>query len=87
MELLQARARAVVVPFAGGNETEQTLRAELFASRGLVEMIGEHSLTVHALAAGIDRAASKPRPSAPPVDLGGAARSARMIARWAQERR
>ena len=27
MEVVQARARAVAVPFAGGNETEQTLRA------------------------------------------------------------
>ncbi len=36
LETVQARARAVVVPFAGGSETEQTLRAACFAERGLL---------------------------------------------------
>src|SRR5690606_18607124 len=34
METRAARARAVVVPFAGGDETEQALRADLLAQRG-----------------------------------------------------
>lgn len=86
METLQAGARAVVVPFAGGSETEQTLRARCFAERGLVELVEEGSLDPQTLAAAIDRAARRPRrgPGAP--DLDGARRSAALIARWAAER-
>ena len=41
METLQAGARAVLVPFAGGGESEQTLRARLLAERGLVHVVEE----------------------------------------------
>ena len=87
MEILQARARAVAVPFAGGNETEQTLRARLLAERGLLEIVEERALTPQALAAAIGRAARRERPRADGIDLGGAAMSAALIARWAAERR
>jgi predicted glycosyltransferase len=39
METIRAGARAVIVPFAGGHETEQSLRARCFAARGLLEMV------------------------------------------------
>jgi len=81
METIRAGARAVVVPFAGGNETEQTLRARSFAARGLLEMVAEEALTPRALAAAIDRAASKPRPLPGAIDLDGARKSAALIAR------
>ena len=84
METVQARARAVVVPFAGGNETEQTLRASCFAERGLLEMVEEGALTPQALAAAVDRAARKPRPLAGAIALDGAARCAASIAQLAQ---
>lgn len=86
METLRARARAVVVPFAGGSETEQTLRARRFAERGLLELLEEGALAPHALAAAIDRAAGRPRPGPGAIDLDGARRSAVLIARWAEER-
>ena len=82
LETVQARARAVVVPFAGGNETEQTLRARCFAERGLVEMLEESMLTPAALAAAIDRAAGRPKPGPGVVDLDGARKSAELIAQW-----
>ena len=81
MEIVQARARCVVVPFAGGHETEQTLRARCFAERGLLELVEESALTPGALAAAIDRAARKPRPAPGAIDLDGARRSAALIAR------
>ena len=84
METVQARARAVVVPFAGGNETEQTLRASCFAERALLEMVEEGALTPQALAAAVDRAARKPRPLAGAIALDGAARCAASIAQLAQ---
>ena len=82
LETLQARARAVLVPYAAGGELEQTLRAQLLAQRGLVEMVEEKMLTPQALAAAIDRAAARPRPPEGAVDLEGARRSAELLAGW-----
>jgi predicted glycosyltransferase len=82
METLQARARAVLVPFAAGGESEQTLRAKLLVGRGLAEMLEEHELTPATLAAALDRAAARPRPAAGAVDLGGARRSAELLREW-----
>lgn len=84
VELLQAGARAVLVPFAAGGEAEQTLRARILAERGLAEKVEEASLTPAALAAAIDRAAAKPRRAAGAVDLDGARRSAELLRRWVQ---
>jgi predicted glycosyltransferase len=86
MEIVQARARAVAVPFAGGHETEQTLRARCFAERGLLELVAESALAPETLAAAIDRAARKPRPAPGAIDLEGARCSAKLIARWAAEK-
>lgn len=83
VETLQATARAVLVPFAGGGELEQTLRARLLAERGLVQYVEEDRLTAAALAAAIDRAAAMPRPLPGAVDLGGARRSAELLREWA----
>ena len=81
-ETLQAGARSVLVPFAGGGELEQTLRARLFAERGLVKVVEEAALSAQTLAAAIDRAAAAPRPPPGAVDLGGAQRSALLIREW-----
>jgi predicted glycosyltransferase len=82
METLSARARAVLVPFAGGGETEQALRARLLAERGLLEVVEESALRPASLAAAIERVARRPRPAAGAVDLDGAATSARLIRAW-----
>ncbi|MBC7802654.1 MAG: glycosyl transferase [Candidatus Parcubacteria bacterium] len=83
LEVVQARARAVVVPFAGGQETEQTLRACCFAARGLLAVVEESALSPESLAAAIDLAARKPRPLPGQIALDGAKRSAQAIARLA----
>jgi predicted glycosyltransferase len=83
MEIIHAGARAVVVPFAGGHETEQTLRARCFADRGLLELVEESALAPQTLAAAIDRAARKPPPPPGVISLDGAQRSAAAIARLA----
>ena len=84
LETAQAGARAVVVPFAGGAEVEQSLRARCFAERGLVELLEESALTPQALAAAVDRAAARPAPAKGGIDLDGARQSAALIARWAR---
>jgi predicted glycosyltransferase len=83
MEVVGAAAPAVVVPFARGQETEQTLRARYFAGRGLLELVEESALAPETLAAAIDRAAQKPRAARGSVKLDGAQRSAASIARLA----
>ena len=86
METVCAGARAVVVPFAGGRETEQVLRARCFAERGLVEVIEEAELAPQVLAAAIDRVTGRPRPAPGAIDLGGGKRSAELIRGLAVER-
>jgi predicted glycosyltransferase len=86
METVRAGARAVVVPFARGRETEQALRAGCFAERGLLEVVEEEALTPAALAAAIDRTARKPRPAPGAIDLDGARKSAALIAGLVRER-
>ena len=81
-ETLQARVRAVLVPFAAGGETEQSVRAELLAARGAAIMLSEAALTAQALADAVNRAARAPRPAADLVDLGGAQRSAELLKEW-----
>ena len=61
LDLLAARARAVLVPFAAGRETEQPLRAERLAALGAAELVRESELSAAALAAAIERAAARPR--------------------------
>ncbi len=87
MEIVRAGARAVVVPFAGGHETEQTLRARCFADRGLLEMVEEDALAPQTLASAIDRAARRPRPSPEAINLDGAQRSAASIVQLAMRSR
>ena len=79
MEILDNRARAVVVPFAGGAETEQWLRASALEQRGYLQVVAESALTPQALAAAIDRAASGPLPPPAALDLDGATASARIL--------
>jgi len=82
MEILAARTRAVVVPFAGGGEVEQTTRARLLVARGLLEMIEEGALDGATLAAAIERVFARPRPAPGDIDLDGAAASARLLRQW-----
>ncbi|HEU0155613.1 MAG TPA: glycosyltransferase [Stellaceae bacterium] len=79
LDLLAAHCPAVLVPFAAERETEQTLRAEKLAARGIVEIVPERELTADRLAAAIGRAVTgRPPPLA--IDIGGAGRSARIVA-------
>lgn len=82
MDLLQARVPAVVVPFAGGGETEQTLRARLLAQRGWIELVEESALDPATLAQAIDRVAQRSRQGSLAMRAQGAERSAELLAQW-----
>lgn len=81
-EILQARVRSVLVPFAAEGESEQTLRAEALAACGAAQMLAEASLTPQSLADAVNRALRGPRPPAGLVGLQGAQRSAELLKRW-----
>jgi predicted glycosyltransferase len=86
MDVLQARCRAVIVPFAIGNETEQTTRARLLENRGLVHVVEEAGLTAEHLADGIARALTGPPLPAFTPALDGAAVTARLLIEAAERR-
>jgi predicted glycosyltransferase len=79
LDVLAARAAAVVVPFTSVRETEQSLRAETLAARGILEVVRESALSPELLAAAIDRAISR-KPATIAIDTEGARRSAKVVA-------
>jgi len=82
METLQTGARSVMVPFAGGSESEQTVRARLLAQRGWIALVEESDLTPQSLALAVDRAAGTARADLGAIRFDGAETSARLIEQW-----
>jgi predicted glycosyltransferase len=80
LDILAARARAIIVPFAAGRETEQALRAELLARRGALHVLSEAELSGATLAAAMARALAAPAPLTPMLQRDGAARTAGFLA-------
>lgn len=87
METLASGTRAVVIPFAGGEETEQSLRANLLAERGLLEVVREADLTAETLAAAVDRALDRKPSPASRIRLDGAQETVRLVRHFLAERR
>ncbi len=85
VDLLAAQTPAVLAPFAGPGETEQTLRAEKLEARGLAQCLVEDNLTAERLAEAVMRALDGPPPPPHGIALDGARRSAEMIAGWADD--
>ncbi|MEO1191114.1 MAG: glycosyltransferase [Pseudomonadota bacterium] len=96
LEVLAAGVPAVVVPFAAGGESEQSLRAQLLAEAGWLVSLPEAGLTGERLNDAMGRALALARSpvadpglsdGSPPVDLrfslAGAEETARQLARLA----
>jgi predicted glycosyltransferase len=86
VDVLAAGARAVLVPFAAGRETEQTLRAERLARKGLARVLPEAALTPDRLAAFVAEALAMPRPLGK-VKIDGEAETERILAQALARRR
>ncbi len=73
LEVLAAGIPVVVVPFAAGAETEQSLRAGLLADRGALTLVEEAALTPASLAAAIEASLARGRvaPGTAGLDLRG----------------
>ena len=79
MDVLASGVRALLVPFASGQETEQTMRAAALANAGRALVLAEADLTPARLAALIGKLAARPAPGLCPYRLDGAERSARLL--------
>ena len=86
VELAQARARAVVVPFQAGREEEQFLRAKCFENAGLVSVVPEASLSAETLASAVRERLEHPRPARSAMSVDGLAQSIRAIEQAAAAR-
>lgn len=86
MDIVATKARAVLVPYEEGHETEQRLRAEGLAEGGRASLLAESDLTPASLLAAVDEAGSRPRPSFE-VSLDGQERSADVIETLARAHR
>ncbi len=80
MDVLAANARAVIVPYAGGMETEQTLRARRLGTRSVFQVVSEAELTAARLAQAVEAALDRPPAASGALDVLGAEESARILA-------
>jgi predicted glycosyltransferase len=87
MDIVRAQVPAVVVPYETPSETEQRLRADLLAARGLLGVVPAAALAPDTLATAIDAAFRRGKPSASKVDLDGAAHTAALVAQLLAESR
>jgi predicted glycosyltransferase len=76
-DILVAGCAAVLVPFASGGETEQTMRAEALAASGRAVVVREDNLDADSIAAAICHAVSLPQ--APARQLDGGPRTAAIL--------
>lgn len=79
MELLATGTRAVCLPYAGGLESEQTLRCGLLAERGAIETVNQADVSAQTVAAAVERALQAPNHDRAVVNMGGAQRSAMLL--------
>jgi len=76
-DILRARCRAVLIPFAEGGETEQSERAKRLRTLGFATVVREDRISPESLAKAMLAA---PEPPSHPIDLNGARATARLIA-------
>lgn len=79
MEILATGARAVCMPYAGGLESEQTIRCRLLAERDALQVVEKNAVTAQNVATAVERALSAPSPAAIGIDTGGAAHTAQIL--------
>lgn len=83
VETLQANAPSVIVPFATGKESEQTLRAKLLAERGLIKVVPEAGLSPETLAEAVNSVFRTSRGDST-INLSGAEVTADLLDKWAR---
>lgn len=85
-DVLRAKCPALLVPFAAGGETEQTVRAQKLEALGLAKVILEDGINGAAMAEAITAAKALQFPENLTVSLNGASETARLIAALLDQR-
>ncbi|MBX3596147.1 MAG: glycosyl transferase [Rhizobiaceae bacterium] len=78
-DILRARCRSLLIPFAEGGETEQTSRARRLEALGLASMLSEEKLDGDTLLIAIEGALEQNPPPASTLDLNGAQRTVQIL--------
>ena len=78
-ELMAAGTPSVVIPFEGGIETEQRLRADLLAARGHLQVVPEDRLSGESLDQAMRAALTAGRRPMSEVGLNGAEKTAVLL--------
>ena len=86
MDILRANARAILIPYENKDETEQRLRSDLLAKKGLLTVVPLAELSPDRLAEAVAAAMAKPRPRPAGVNLAGAAETVRLVQELAASR-
>ncbi len=84
MDILQSRVPAVIVPFTGGEETEQLQRTLLLDALGVVAYVDSDNLSVASLQQAIEKA-WQARPDKPNIEIAGADNAARLLMEWCHD--
>ena len=85
MEVLATGATGIAIPYAGGQETEQTLRVKLMEERGLIRQIPEARLSDKILIDTVNNTQIQKPSKNNRINLDGAIASANLVASWAKE--
>ena len=75
-DILRARCRAILIPFAEGGETEQSARAHRLETLGIATVVREDQLTPESLSEAMKRL---PPLASHKINLEGAAETARIV--------
>lgn len=86
-EILATGARAVCLPFAGGDETEQTLRCRALAEQGALQVVEKDDVSSERVALAVDQALEQHPGVRRMVDTNGAAHSAALLIQAVEESR
>ena len=86
-EILATGARAVCLPFAGGRESEQTLRCRLLAERGVLQVVEKDALCAEQVALAVGRALESQPAQGHVVKMDGAACSAALLLEAVQRKK
>jgi predicted glycosyltransferase len=80
-DILRANCPALVVPFAAGGETEQSLRGKRLEALGLVKVLPERQLSVDALCKAARERLGRRQPASHGLDLEGAEKTREILQR------
>ncbi|MNL53429.1 undecaprenyldiphospho-muramoylpentapeptide beta-N- acetylglucosaminyltransferase [compost metagenome] len=78
-DIIRAGCASLLIPFTAGGETEQSTRAVRLEKLGLAGVLPENEVTPVRLARDVETLLARAKPTMPPLDLEGAARTAAIL--------